>query len=915
MATNTPHIAQDIFDYNRNKLCGIYDSSIVAEGQAHDIVFLNELTGYKKITFNLPYVVKEKRNFRWNYIRSEYLLRLVIDDYVDWFIIHAPTRRRDAKSLSTEVLCDHISTALKTKNIYMTFDDENGIGTLRYLLEQVLKGTGWKIGTCDIFYERLADGTDDTNQEKIRSLKSEAKIGAYQLITNICNLFGGYPIYDGDAKTVSVRALNNKLPMIEFTVGKDIESLAVTYNTNDIITRLYVEGEYGEDGYVGIDDVEENEHGLSYLMNFDYYKELGLFTKEHEQALNQYYVDIKAANEVIRGIVEQLGRKENRLNEIWGQCSYAIYDISEYNNNLVALGGMATEKDAVIEEGDEIYVVNVTAQDVPSYTIHTAPYEKVPFDSYIVKFIGSLPSGKLGGIQSGIEGKEKMRAKKYKEHQEASSDAERNRIEEQIVELNAAILELQEGREATDSDPGSVGAFDLMYEAILISKEAYVQTQQRTEAMNAQNTIEVDFAVAMGELLKEGYWNNSNYALGQEKYLYADALEMMEQLSKPAVTYSVSLVSLANQFKYKPGYADINMKARIYDPELQINDIVYVSSVTRYLDRPQDDSIELSNKDIALQGLTLDSILSRMTQLADLIDQKNSLYNRTTAINNDGSIYLTRLEGQINILKNGLSSTMSSWYTDERGNIIFENSNGRSAMMLTGEGFMIANGKVNGEWNWRTFGTGEGFTADAIVTGFLSADRIESNSITVSHLSANIGEELEQTSNIGISQTVSKAVEDSKEAILKSTESMIKQSGDKIISQIESDESIGGEISRLSSILSQTSKDFTIEFKKLEDGLEKYKEEVKTYIRFSEDGLELGKNDDSIKAKLTNDQLSFMQGDSTVAYISDNKLNITEAEITTKLLIGRKKNDPVFFEWVKVDGGLGLKLRDGSITT
>ncbi|MBP3638120.1 MAG: hypothetical protein J6K13_11240 [Clostridia bacterium] len=43
---------------------------------------------------------------------------------------------------------------------------------------------------------------------------------------------------------------------------------------------------------------------------------------------------------------------------------------------------------------------------------------------------------------------------------------------------------------------------------------------------------------------------------------------------------------------------------------------------------------------------------------------------------------------------------------------------------------MIANGKNSlGEWNWRTFGTGEGFTADAIIAGYLSADRIEAGSI------------------------------------------------------------------------------------------------------------------------------------------------------------------------------------------
>lgn len=82
-----------------------------------------------------------------------------------------------------------------------------------------------------------------------------------------------------------------------------------------------------------------------------------------------------------------------------------------------------------------------------------------------------------------------------------------------------------------------------------------------------QDEIEANFAIAMGDMLKEGYWNDSKYAVGQEEYLYADALDMMEAMSKPDVDYSVSLVSLANQFKYKPGDLKINMQARIYDAD------------------------------------------------------------------------------------------------------------------------------------------------------------------------------------------------------------------------------------------------------------------------------------------------------------------------------------------------------------
>ena len=73
---------------------------------------------------------------------------------------------------------------------------------------------------------------------------------------------------------------------------------------------------------------------------------------------------------------------------------------------------------------------------------------------------------------------------------------------------------------------------------------------------------------------------------------------------------------------------------------------------------------------------------------------------------------------------------------------------------------MIADGKADGEWNWRCFGTGEGFSADEIITGYLSAERIESGSITTQHLSSEVGKSLNLSSNESINSTVTKFATD-----------------------------------------------------------------------------------------------------------------------------------------------------------
>lgn len=111
-----------------------------------------------------------------------------------------------------------------------------------------------------------------------------------------------------------------------------------------------------------------------------------------------------------------------------------------------------------------------------------------------------------------------------------------------------------------------------------------------------------------------------------------------------------------------------------------INDFVYVSKVTHYPDTEEKDGVDISNEYINIQGKTFESVLSRITQLADILNVRKGIYNRADAIGADGSVPALRLEGTIDMLKTKLFSTVSNWYTDENGNIIFEAVNGKSAM-------------------------------------------------------------------------------------------------------------------------------------------------------------------------------------------------------------------------------------------
>lgn len=75
-----------IYDMNRVKLCELYDSAEMPEGQAYDVSVTTEMSGWKELSFSIAQTVNGRQNFRWNYIRSGYQIRVVRDGVPDWYL-------------------------------------------------------------------------------------------------------------------------------------------------------------------------------------------------------------------------------------------------------------------------------------------------------------------------------------------------------------------------------------------------------------------------------------------------------------------------------------------------------------------------------------------------------------------------------------------------------------------------------------------------------------------------------------------------------------------------------------------------------------------------------------------------------------------------------------------------------------
>ena len=84
---------------------------------------------------------------------------------------------------------------------------------------------------------------------------------------------------------------------------------------------------------------------------------------------------------------------------------------------------------------------------------------------------------------------------------------------------------------------------------------------------------------------------------------------------------------------------------------------------------------------------------------------------------------------------------------------------------------------------------------------------------------------------------------------------------------------------------------------------------LEEYIRFKGALIELGRVGNAFTAELSNEELAFKENGQKIAFISNNSLVITNAEIRNKLSLGNETRG--WFDFIpRANGNLSIKWRD-----
>ena len=233
-------------------------------------------------------------------------------------------------------------------------------------------------------------------------------------------------------------------------------------------------------------------------------------------------------------------------------------------------------------------------------------------------------------------------------------------------------------------------------------------------------------------------------------------------------------------------------------------------------------------------------------------------------------------------------------------------------------------------------------TADEICTAYASDIDVTQREILASvgreYLAKADHEEYKNSVDTALSQTsdrieatasATESVTTDFEDFKKHTNAEIKLQADSILSQVEKNFTTRSDAEKLEErVVSRIVQDeenitesFSQSLKALQDDISSVGGEVSAFVseldvyirrgKLSEDayGIEIGRSDSNIKARFTNDRLSFYQGASEVAYVSGSNLYITRAQVLDYLKIGNSTDG--YFTFDITSNGLEVRWSDG----
>lgn len=244
-------------------------------------------------------------------------------------------------------------------------------------------------------------------------------------------------------------------------------------------------------------------------------------------------------------------------------------------------------------------------------------------------------------------------------------------------------------------------------------KEVTVKPRVRIHYLNPGFTeykdylYDYDGVAVMGEIFGTKIYDD----VTDPKILLAKALEDWKTMNRPARTIDLNALDFRRLGYTQYQSWELGDKVRILCDELGVDEYFKIVAMNFPIDHPENTDYTFGTKYGTMTSIQYDSAKSME------VIQRN--------LNEAGNIRADKLNGSVDMLATQMTASLYDVaQKHEELAILFEDKRQAEptygAMALGTKGFMISNEQyTDGSWNWKTFGTGQGFTADLIRAGTL----------------------------------------------------------------------------------------------------------------------------------------------------------------------------------------------------
>lgn len=507
-------------------------------------------------------------------------------------------------------------------------------------------------------------------------------------------------IYKKMRKKVFYITEKGKENKLGFKYEKNLNDISRTFDSKEIVTKLYVEdidSELSKTGLCSIKTAEDNPSKDNYVIDFSYYTMRGLLDKAATNA------DLYGNNDGDMGYLKKLGYYNTKYDEL----SNLIINLQ--NESYTELAANVEINLIAIETAQQ--EMNKINKNLSRYTSNTKEKNDT-YKAYKEKY--NEQKNVLIGL---IESTFMTDTSYYKPDKDLQVKGETANDMLKYIdvfgfkEFKRLYLDTFKYK-----DFGLMGQYTAEYLQIQKWKK------ERAKYLNDINRISLNFYQKYEPFLKEGTWSDSNY-LSDNSY-YFGAKEVAKQGAIPKVSYNISVVDLdIFDEDYHFDIADTSYVEDIetfgINPKTGLPNRlkVLISGITYDLDIPTQNSIQIQNYTTQFEDL-----FQQVTASVQSLSFNENIYKRSSNFTATQNITGESLQGGLNDNQLTLIETNEKNISlDHNGQSGSDINNHNNKYKLSGEGLFFSN---NGGQTWNVGVTPKGINADYIKVGSLDASKV-----------------------------------------------------------------------------------------------------------------------------------------------------------------------------------------------